>query len=465
MTIQTFASVILISMATLATPVRAQSFLRYFESAPESAQGFRIDEVSLESSYYSAVTPFGAPSQIGPGTPVFGADVGNTVAATISYHVRRPTSILEIDYTPSYDRYVRNSQLNRMNHELTITTSHPFHLTPRLTLDFDVNASITNARQYLFNFGNLNRTAASATSADELAGSVVGTPVAGGGASQAAATAPTLDSAAQQLFFGNRILIAGVNSKISYAWSPRLNIGIDLGGSRYQHLGGGEDIVASQPGAGFLLNQTTTGIAGITASYSLSPRVEIGGDVTTSRNFSRQQQGFATTSTFRISRRMGQYWFSQVHAGVAIINVNGNVTQNSKEPQYLVGADVGFKTRANTFLVSPQRTITNMFGVVYNTTDVQATWIWQSQRRTWQLSSGGGYQSFDELPRSKVSAWRGTIALGRKLGSQLVGQLQYSQMRYSGGFDAGVYRVAQRGVMLALSWVPSAPNSAANSTN
>ncbi len=450
----------LLTAAGMVVPAPGQSFLNFFESPPESPRGFRINGVTISSAYYSAFSPFASATLIGPNTPVFGADFSNTISASLSYHRRSPTSNFEIIYTPSYERYVHNPQLNMLNHDLTITTSRPLQLSPRLTLDFSANASVSNERQYLFNMGALNRAAGTSGTFDELAGSMLGTPTTNGSASLPAVGTPTMDTAAQQLFYGNRVFMAGLQGMLSYAWSPRLHIGVTLGGTRYQHIGG-EDILVTQPQAAFLLAQTTTALGGITASYSLSPRTQIGGEVSTSRNFSRLQQGFVTTSALTLGRKMGQHWFAQARAGVGIINVNGNRSENSKQPQYIAGAVLGVKTGSHTVVISPQRTITNTFGVAYNTTDVQATWIWQSRTRSWQLSSGVGYQRFDETTQSRVNAWRGTLGVGRKLGSQFVGQVQFSDMSYSGRFDsAAPYRFSQYGVLVSLSWVPSGRVSA-----
>ena len=448
-------AVILLTLAALAAPARAQSFLGFFVSPPDSARGFRINGATLSSGYYSAITPFGSATLIGPATPVFGADVSNTFSASLSYHRRSPTSNFEITYTPSYERYWRNSQLNMLSHDLTITTSRPLQLSRRVSLDISGSGDVTNTRQYLFNMGSLNRAAGASSTFDELAGSTLGTPTATGAASLPAVSAPTLDSAAEQLFFGDRVLMAGLQATFAYAWSPRLHVGVTLGGSRYQHLGG-QDTLAAMPQSAFLLAQATTAIGGVTAYYSLSPRTQIGGEVTTTRNFSRLQQGFVTTSTFTIGRKMGPHWFAQAKGGVGLLNVNGDKSDSSKQPQYLAGATLGIKTRAHTFMLSPERTITSAFGVAYNTTDVQAAWMWQSRARTWQLSSGAGYQRFVDTAISKVNAWRGAIAAGRRLGSQFVAQVQFSQMSYSARLELAPYRLSQRGVLLSLSWAPSA---------
>ncbi len=447
-------AVILATIAAQAVPVRAQSFLNFFVPPPESARGFRIDGATLSSGYYSAVTPFASATLIGPNTPVFGADVSNTLSASLSYHRRSPTSDFEIAYTPSYERYWRNSQLNMLNHELTITTSRPLHLSQRLTLDISGNGNITNARQYLFNMGPADRTAGSSSTLDGLAGSMLGTPTATTGPSLPAGASPTIDSPAQQLFFGDRVLMAGLQATFAYAWSPRLNVGVTLGGSRYQNLGG-PDIPAATQQSGILLTQATTAIGGISAYYSLSSRTQIGGEVTTTRNFSRFQQGFVTTSTFTLGRKMGPHWFAQAKGGVGLLNVNGNNSENSKQPQYIAGATIGVKTRAHTFVLSPEQTITSAFGVAYRTTDAEAAWIWQSRRRTWQLSGGGGYQRFVETAISRVNAWRGSITVGRKLGSQFVAQVQFSEMSYSAHVESAPYRLSQNGVLLSLMWAPA----------
>src|SRR5262249_1379125 len=147
-------------------------------------------------------------------------------------------------------------------------------------------------------------------------------------------------------------------------------------------------------------------------------------ELTSSRNFSRQQRGFVTTSDLAIGRKMGRQWFARVNAGASIVNVTGATYGRSKQPQYIVGGTLGIKTRAHTFLVNAQRTVTNTFGVIYNANDARTSWSWRSQDKAWLLSAGFGYQRLNDVQRSKLHGWQGTVAAGRKLGSQLFAQLQ-----------------------------------------
>lgn len=432
------------------SPVCAQSgFLRYFEAPPEAPSGFRLEGVTFSSGYYSAVLPFGSTALLGPNTPVFGADMVNIVSGSFTYFRRSPTSVFEIVYTPSYERNLRNEQLNTLNHNLSIVLSHPVQLRPRLTVDFSANAGVVSARQYLF--GTRPGEPAPGIS-DPLAGATAGTSAVDALAATTAGGVP-IDAATRQLFYGDKVLEAGLHSTFSYSWSPRLRVSVSLGASRYQHLN--DFSRAGLPPQSGIVRQTTTGDVGTGLSYSLSPRTNIGMNVDTSRSFSRLQQGFVTTSTFSVSRKMSPNWYLRGFTGVALVNVAGNLPGRGKQPQYVLGGSVGVEKRGHTFVLSPQRTITNTYGVAYDTTEVRGSWSWQSQAHVWLLSSSVGYQRLADSVKSRVDARQGTFAVGRRLASQLVGQAQFTYLFYSGRVDLRPYDFSQRAVLFSLSWIPS----------
>jgi hypothetical protein len=141
--------------------------------------------------------------------------------------------------------------------------------------------------------------------------------------------------------------------------------------------------------------------------------------------------------------------------GVGLVNVAGNAPGKGKQPQYVVGGNLGIEQRGHTFMLSPQRTVTNTYGIAYDTTDARASWSWQSRAYVWLLSSSIGYQRLADSVKSKVDSRQGTIAIGRRLASQLVGQAQFSYLFYSGRMDLLPYRFSQGGVLFSLSWIPS----------
>jgi hypothetical protein len=456
-------SLIGIALAGLVTGdvLYGQSFLRSLETAQDAPRGFRIDGITSSTGYYSSFSPFTSVSQLVPGTLQFGAEISNTVSASLGYHWRSPTSNFAIVYTPSYVANVRNSQFNAVGHDISITGSHPLQIGPRLTMDFNASANVSNARQYLFNMGVLDQVVGTPATFEQLSAAALGTPLTNNGiASLLTGSSVVGDSAARQLFYGDRVLVGGLQTNLTYSWSPRLRLTFGLGGTRYQHLSrpSAENTDASA-GSNFLLAQNTAVNAAVSVSYSLSPRTQIAWDLDTSRSFSRLQQGFVNTSMLAIGRNMGSRWFARINGGVGLVNINGNTSGRSKQPQYIAGGSLGAKTRAHTFMMTAQRTITNTFGVAYNTDDAQASWSWRSQNRAWLLSGGSGYQRLNDTERSKLSGWRGMVSAGRKLGPQVLAQLQFAYSSYSGRFNSLPSNFTQRGVLLSLSWMPSAPAS------
>ena len=427
------------------------SFIR--SSLDDQRQGLNIYGVTLASGYYSAILPGLGSQPVGPNSLVLGADVSNTMTAAIGYRWHKPTSNFEIIYTPTYFGNVRNSQFNAFNHDLSITGARPLRLGQHLTLSFHVQGGVTDQRGFLFSPGALDSIAQTPATFQDLSTAALGGQITNNQIASMLTGSSAVASPAQFLFYGDKMLTATLSTTLMYSYSPRLSIGVTMGGTRYQHLSQRAPGEGTRPS--FLLPQTTSGMVDVTLAYALSPRTQIAADIGTDRNFSRFQEGFSSTANFYIKRKMGQRWFVNGNVGAGMINTIGGKYTSAAQPQYLLGGLLGFKTYGHIFTADAQRIITNAFGVIYTASDVNGTWIWRPGERNWVISTQGGYEELFNVATSRIDSWRAMTSLGHTIGHHMTAAVSLVYMTYSGKFSGLPYDFTQRGVQLSLTWVPS----------
>ena len=135
-------------------------------------------------------------------------------------------------------------------------------------------------------------------------------------------------------------------------------------------------------GSAFLLPTTTSGTAGVTVSYSLSPLTQLGGSLNTSRTSSALEDFYTTSSTIFLAHTFRRHWFLQLHGGVGIINP---VRQTSFLPDNGTAPhgwrQLRFKSFSHTLLASFDRAVGDSYGLgAAATSSATLTWSWEASR-------------------------------------------------------------------------------------
>jgi hypothetical protein len=271
---------------------------------------------------------------------------------------------------------------------------------------------------------------------------------------------PLIESPSRTLLFGNRVFSSSGAVGLSYAHSQRLSLSFSGSYTNTQHL---PDSSNNGPQYRHLVQHSSSASVGANLSYALSPRTQIGVSASGGRGFSTLQQEYVTTGNAFIGHQTGRHWFMQAHAGAGVItNLRSNY-KNTLGTRPAFGGQLGYRVYAQTFMASYNRTLGLAYGVAASdTTTVGGGWRWWRPGHTWGLSSS----ALEEQMRSSVfrdtRGWRATFGITKQIGTHTVVETGYSFARYSGGAlqaldsttPGSPFKESQHAVRLTLAWYP-----------
>jgi hypothetical protein len=415
------------------------------QSAPPARSGFSIREATVFGTYYTVGLP---PYLIGSGAPPTGVgyDVAVGGATTLSLAKPGERTNFSLQYTPSYTARARYSEFNAFSNDLGIQLGHS--ASTRLRFGLFLTGSLRNREEFQFSPIQSSAIAASPGSLQDLAQAMTGA-----GTSPMALDAGIYagDTAAQALFFGNRILSANARAGLDYSISPRLTIAMGISGSRIQYIRDGQNDQRAMSG---LLPQVTAGTGDISLSYSLTPRTSISASGDATKQQSRLQNAIISNGRLSIERTIGPHFFVNASGGTGVYHTIREIGPPVQQFQYLAGGGFGYRGYSHTLLASFDRRIADLYGIgASSTRAVSGSWRWAPPRlRAWIAVgfSRMDINSFD-FP---ATTWRGTVDVGRTLGHgiSIVGgysYLAYSNLAYQGGD-----MLAQNAIRVGLNWMP-----------
>lgn len=419
-----------VSVPQAGIQIRSVSAYAVYDSSflPNSAGGFQASAANL-------------PADVG---------IGGSIAVEWSKFTERST--FSLDYTPSYTGYVRNSNLNALNHLLSLTTSRK--LAPRWTLNFAVAGNLSSLEQTAFAPSALGNVAAvpatfNDLSAALLSGTFTNNPQLG----VVLSSSPLAESPVTNLIYGQRVFTSSGRVSLAYSYSPRLTVTFSGGAARTQYVSQDQPTATNNL---YLLPNTTSGTGDIRFSYSLSPLTQLGGTATVERISSSIFDSYNTTTQVSLGHTFAKRWIAQVHGGVASTYALRRIEAASpSKPGPAIGGSLAYKTLSNTFLGSFDRTVIDQYGLGATTTsNVSGNWRWRHPGATWWLDGSVSWQQLQGGVLANTIGWRATAGLSRALGPNVIVLTQYAYVNYSGGFLGAAYHTSQQAVRLRVEWTP-----------
>jgi hypothetical protein len=429
-----------------AGPLLAQDTV---DPAPLPKSGLQIRSISAYGVYYSKGLPFGI-GTIQPGVANAPSDVGAGGNIVIDWTKFTERSTFSLTYSPSYAGQFRYSSLNAFNHALSLNASGA--LVSHWRYHFAAACDFSNLGEYMFSASALSNAASVPANFEDLAAALLSSKFANNPQLGVILTgSPLVESPVRALVYGQRMLTASAQAKLSYSFSPRLSVSFSGGGARTQHV---SDSQTSGSSNFYLLPTTTSGSAGLEISYSLSPVTQVGGSLTTTRVSSSLQDFYTTSSVGTWGRVLSRRWLIQLYGGLGVADFLGRSSYAPSKSHPIAGGSLTYKTAAHTFLASYARTTNDTYGLRASTTaSADAAWKWGRRGMPWWIESSFGWQQFYGNGVSNISGWRATAGWNRRLAPHFVLLTQYAYLSYGGAFQAAGSRFSQHAARIAITWI------------
>ena len=212
-------AITLLLLASGAVCVRGQEFE---VPTPSARDGLRIRSVSGYAVYYS--TGF---QDVATNGNQF-SDVGGGGSVQFSLSRYRERSSFDLSYTPSYTGRANYGVRNALNHSLSLTASRK--LAPRWNLIFSLAGDLSTLDQSMFAPGSFIAVASAPVTFDDLSAALLTGRYNDARLTALLSSAPLADSPARNLLYGQRMFTAGMQTSVSYSYSPRFSVPTPGGG-------------------------------------------------------------------------------------------------------------------------------------------------------------------------------------------------------------------------------------------
>lgn len=408
-------------------------------------RGLAVYGLSGYAVYYSSSFPEGSLPTVGTTLP---SDVGAGGSVQLGWTRVGEKSRVVFMYTPSYTGRVRLSAWNALNHSLNLNAARKFG---RWDFGFSLASDLSNLAEFLFSPTVFSSVAAVSVSFDDLASAMLAGKYTNAQLASILTGAPIVESPARNLFYGERMFTTALRATLSYAPSPRVSIAFSANGTRDQHL---SDTAAGVTQDAYLIPRTTSAGAGVSVSYSQSPRTQWGVSMGSNRISSSIQDAYSSSAALSLGRTMGRRWFLQLSGGLGVIKPLRSTFLLNTSPQPVMNASLGVHIHSHTIIGSYGRSVSDSYGLgANNTNSASGTWKWHKPGRGWWMDSTLSWQQLSGSAFANISGWRVENRYGRALGSHTALIAQYVYLRYSQQL-ASIPALTQNAVRVSLVWNP-----------
>jgi hypothetical protein len=414
-------------------------------AAQTTGQGLRITGASISETYFAQAVPDGI---VAYGDVFLGSAITVSGAASIKWTRTRAKSFWNVGILPSYGNRFGDTGGRSWNGSALFSYSR--RIGSKWTFTLSGAGQVMNFDESLFAPATLTQVASSGANFDDLSSAIL----------RGTSSDPLLTSAAygslqpnqglQSFLFGSRNANAGGQASLTYAHSARLSVSVVAGGLFVRHLNSQSDPT------GFTYPQVTSSSTGVSLTYSLSPRTQIG----VAGNYVRSQSTLINSSSrsfsASINRTMSRRWFVQASAGAG-----SSITGTSRSDTGIYSVGLGFKTYRHTALVSFNRTLDDPYATalasLQHSRGLNVTWHYGRPENPWWVDS-----VFTQLIAiykgvPGTDTWSITETAGRRISRNYAVLVEYTMGRVGAKRyiqDGRQYKLEQTGIRTTFSWSP-----------
>jgi hypothetical protein len=442
---------IAIAIGMLVPTCQGQSLFDQANFSGSTLGGVRLYGTSVFSGYSTSAYPQAGLGQASsPGLAALGSDETYGASATLGWQRHREKTNLSIMYSGSYAGNVHYSDLNAYSQSVSIDASRT--LNRKWTVSLSASGQDSSLAQFLFEPSTLSVVSQLPVTFDDLAASFSIGQFSNTQVASMLTGAPVLESPARSLLLGERVRSYSAKASLGYAYSSRLSF----------HFGslnaGGQNSYASHGGSAQQNYSTPRSLGangGVGMSYALSPRTQLGVSLEEYRQVMRYLSSYSTTVTGSVGRKMGMHWFLRGEAGGSFSQVTQLTYGKPRTQEVVGGGSLGFKMYTNTFLASYNRSTGEQYGFAVGTsTMASGTWNWHPPASRWGISTSFGQQQMRNTGFASISGWQGSAGVSERLSGNAVLMAQYVYLNTADNYLGSLSKFSVQSVRVSLNWAP-----------
>jgi len=378
--------------------------------AAVTKNGFHVYQVS-GSAGYSTVSGF-----LGGGSDFrqLGCDCYGVGAVTTGYSHTGPVNRFDVVYTPSYSNYYGLTGLQGFNQNMQVVFESRF--SAKWKFSFVATAEDSSVVEFALQPTN-------ALSGGQDLGTFVNTTM--------SAVTP-----GQTLLYGGRVFSTGGRTGLTYRPTTRFRILFEGGFFQSETRSGGSGQGGNN--LGYVIPRARFENVNMNATYSLSPRTEVGGEVSLLEYHTVLGDYRATVVAGTYARKLSRQWSVYGEAGVGTYTPTSTPAGLPKislaGSQFTTGLSLGYHGRENSFITSYHRMAGDLYGLASSSSQsVESMWKWHEADRKWSTALTLDYQRLTGGPLGDGANWQASAVLTRELSRRLSMSLSYGYLRSSLG--------------------------------
>jgi len=414
-------------------------------TAQTADRGLQVEELSFSQTYIAQ----GVPTGIVTYSDVFnGSGVSVTGAATIKWTRISGRSFFRLRALPTYGSLIGGT--NSRTWDQTVSLAYSRILGSKWRMNWSGSAQIMNFDEALFADSTLSQLASNPINFENLTGAIFRGNSPDPELNSTAYGSLHPDQSIQDFLLGSRTANAGVTATLMYAYSPRLSISLSAGGSLVRHLKDSSDPPS------FYYPKLNSTASGINATYSLSPRTQVGVSANVVR--SEFDSAILTTNSFSgsINRIMSRRWFVQASLGLGSETFGHDLHLDNR-----YSAGLGFKTFSHTALIAFERALDDPYAVTLATLEhfrgLTGSWHYARPDSPWWITSAASQLVAIYRGVPGTNTWSVAQTVGRRINGNYSVVVQYTAGRVGAKRyiqDGRQYQLEQTGIRATFLWYP-----------
>jgi len=415
--VRKFSSLALFAALFTSGPILAQEVIPDPDTAdgPPAAvakNGLHVYQVSGSVGYSSVSGLLGNGSDFRQ----LGCDCYGVGAITTGYSHTGPVNRFDAVYTPSYSNYYGLTGLQGFNQNMQVVFESRF--SPKWKFSLVATADDSSVVEFALQ-------PSSALNGGQDLGTFVSTTM--------SAVTP-----GQTLLYGGRVLSVGGRTGLTYRPTTRIRITFEGGFFQSQTRSGG----SSQSG-NYVIPRSRFENANVNATYSLTPRTEVGGEVSLLEYHTVLGDYRATVVGGTYARKLSRQWSVLADAGFGTYAPTSTPATLPKisfaGSQFTTTLGLGYHGRENSFMTTYRRMAGDLYGLASSSSQgVQSAWRWHQAGRNWSTYLELDYQRLTGGPLGDGANWEASAGVTRALSRRMSMSFSYGYLKSSLGSLAPV---------------------------
>jgi hypothetical protein len=373
--------------------------------------GFHVYEISGSVGYSTVSSLLGSGSDFRQ----LGCDCYGVGSVSTGYSHAGPINRIDAVYTPSYTNYYGLTGSKGFNQSMQLAFESRFNSKWKFSLV--ATASDSSVVEFA-----LQPAIGNSFSAGQDLSSFVNTTM-------------SSMTPGQTLLYGGRVFSAGGRAGLTYRPTTRFRVSFE--GGFFQSQSRSDPSTAGNSIA-YIIPRAQFEDVNVNMGYSLTPRTEIGGQVSLLNYHTVLGDYRAAVAGATYLHKLSRQWsvFGEAGVGTYIpvstslgIASPGTSTLALSGSQFTGSVGLGYQGRESSFFGTYQRMLGDLYGLASSSSQgVQGTWKWRQPGRNWSAYISVGYQRLTGGPLGDGTNWEATAAVTRALSRKTSMSLSYGYL-------------------------------------